>query len=268
MGDHPASMESKIYEWLTSQGYPLEMYVSRSFIQSGFRVIQSDYFDDAESGDSRELDVRASVQESIGDVLFRISFAVECKATPGKPWVLFTSKSRIADPARVAQRGCSEIARKLQDTLAHSKDIQSLPLFQIPDRAAYSITQAFTSGHDVAYDAAMSVSKAAGSLIRDANKYTSIGHPIALLTFPVIVVDAPVVEAYLDEHGEMIVSAVDSGVLIWRNPVMHNLLNMISIVQCDGIESFATTMRASCQAVMEFARSEIPKLPLIEQKPK
>lgn len=113
----------------------------------------------------------------------------------------------------------------------------------------------------------MSVSKAAGALIQDANKYTSIAPPIALLTFPVIVVDAPIVEAYLDDDGEMVVSAVDSGILIWRNPVMHNLLNMISIVRRDGVDSFAATMRASCASIVEFARSEISKLPLIEQKP-
>ncbi len=120
----------------------------------------------------------------------------------------------------------------------------------------------------MAYGAAMSVSKAAGALIKEANKYTSFGRPIALLTFPVIVVDAPIVEAFIDDDGEMVVSAVDSGVLIWRNPVIHNLLNIISIVRRDDVESFAATMWSSCKSIVDFAQLEMPKLPMIEHKRK
>ncbi len=129
MSENFSTMELKIHEWLALQGYPLEMYISKSFTRAGFRVIPSNYFHDTESGDSRELDVWATIQESVGEVLFRISFAIECKSTPGKPWVLFTSRHRMADPARIAQRGCSRIARKLQDVMAHNKDIQELSIF-------------------------------------------------------------------------------------------------------------------------------------------
>lgn len=264
-GSH--SMESKVHEWLTSQGYPLEMYVARTFNQSGFRVVQSDYFEDTESGDSREIDVNAFAQESVGDVLLRITFAIECKVTPSKPWVLFTQRRQLGDPARVAQRGCSKIGRKLVKTLAHNATVQALPLFQIPERPAYGITQAFTTGNDVAYVAAMSVSKAAGGQIRSANKHSSIGHPMCLLVFPVIVVDGQLVEAYLRDDGEMTVAAIDSGVLIWRNPVMHNLHNIITIIRRDCVESFATTMRESCATVFDVARNTIPKLANDREKP-
>ncbi|WP_145176710.1 hypothetical protein [Rubripirellula lacrimiformis] len=252
-------METKIHEWLSSQGYPLEMFASRSFDRAGFNVIQSDYFEDPVTGDSRELDLRASVQATFGEMFLRVSLAIECKSTPGKPWILFTNPSRIADPARVAQRGYSKLAKSFLNSMAHNKSMQNLPAFQVPERTAYSVTQAFTTGQDVAYSAAMSVSKAAGAMLADADRHTSMGERYALVAFPVIVIDAPLVEAFLNDAGEMVVSTVDSGILIWRNPVMHNLLNCISIVRRDSVDAFASDMHSSFISILEFAKNEIPK---------
>ena len=101
-------MEDRIHEWLESQGYPLEMQVAREFARNGFRVLQSDYYDDFESGDSREIDVVAHMQTMIGELLVRVEFVIECKASRDKPWVLFTQHRSFADPARVAQRVASK----------------------------------------------------------------------------------------------------------------------------------------------------------------
>ncbi len=55
--------------------------------QKGFRVVQSEYFSDPESGDSRELDVVALKQKEIKGVLFRISLLMD-KTAPGGVYLL------------------------------------------------------------------------------------------------------------------------------------------------------------------------------------
>ena len=257
MTDSQKPLEKKISEWLESQGYPLEMTVARSFMNSGYRVLQSDYFDDSESGDSRELDINASVQESIGDMLVRIKFVVECKSSD-RPWLLFTRPRLIAAPASVAQRGCSDLGRKFICELAQNEEIQSLPLFKVSDNPAYGVTQAFTSGNDVTYGAAMSVTKAAAAQIKDANKYTSLGRPYCLLVFPVIVTDAPMFNVDLDETAEPRLQPVKSGVLIWRNRVMHGLHNIINIVHRDNVDEFAKQMLPCCKTLFSYAKEIIP----------
>ena len=70
-------MEDKIRKWLETQGYPLEMRVAREFKSHGFRVLQSEYYTDPESGASRETDVIAHVQEELDGVLTRVAFVIE-----------------------------------------------------------------------------------------------------------------------------------------------------------------------------------------------
>jgi len=52
-------LKTKVEKWLNEQGYPLEMRVASVLQQGGFRVVQSEYFSDPETGDSRELDIVA-----------------------------------------------------------------------------------------------------------------------------------------------------------------------------------------------------------------
>ena len=90
-------LEKKIIEWLNSQGYPLEMAVAQLFRNSGFWVIQSDFYEDKESGKKREIDIVAHVSKQ-SEVLLPLNFGfsvgccVECKLGKDKPWLLLTSK--------------------------------------------------------------------------------------------------------------------------------------------------------------------------------
>jgi hypothetical protein len=258
--DESKSMEQRISDWLHSQGYPLEMFVAAEFSRSNFRVIVSEYYLDIESGDSREIDVVAHVQQGFDDVLVRIEFVIECKSSRDKPWVLFTRRRALADPARVAQRGASKLGHRLLMELASQKCVQDLALFSLPEQCAYGVTQAFTTGNDVAYGAAMSVAKAAAGETQEADEYTDRGQPICLIVFPVIVVDGHVAEAKLQPDGELHVQAINESVLVWRNPVMHGLHNMITIVRREEVSAYVSRMKESCSALLKIAEATVPKL--------
>ena len=132
MSQKSKSLESRITEWLETQGYPLEMVVAREFQSAGFRVLQSDYYSGPESNSSREIDVIAHLQEQVGSCLVRLSFCIECKSSQDKPWIIFTSAGvRLANPARVVQRASSLLGTLFLQKLARDNEIQSLNMFSI-----------------------------------------------------------------------------------------------------------------------------------------
>jgi Holliday junction resolvase len=117
--------KAKITAWLNEQGYPLEMRVASALQQRGYRVVQSEYFFDPESGDSREIDVVAFKQKKTNGVLFRISLLIECKRSTDKPWILFTSgATHLADPARVTQRAANSLGRHFLHEACQTPNVQ------------------------------------------------------------------------------------------------------------------------------------------------
>lgn len=250
-------MEDRIRDWLKSQGYPLEMRVARSFRAAGFQVIQSEFYEDVETGAQRETDVTARIDCHFPGVLARIEFVIECKSTPNKPWILFTAERLLADPARVVQRAGSKLGAKVLMRLCQRKDVQNLDLFQFHGRSAYGLTQAFTTGSDVTYAAATSVSNATAAEIKRANWYTSAGHPICYIVFPLIVVDAQLMEAYLKDDGEIAVNKVNSGTLVWRHRLVGEVHTIIGLIRSNQVETFATKMVDCCRRFFELSNEAI-----------
>lgn len=244
------SLKTKISKWLHQQGYPLEMWVASTVQKVGFRTVQSEYFRDPETGDPREVDVLAALQEQFPDVLFRISLLIECKLSSDKPWLLFTSKRiRLAGPARVAQRAANQLGRMYLDRVARQKDVQSIPIFSLPERPAYGVTQAFTTGRDVCHSAVTSVSKAAFSMVarldeakemRQKNLRFRLRYPnIISIILPVVVVDGQLFEVYLDDQMDTVVNEINSGTLLWRNPIVGMPHTIIRIISSAKFEKFA-----------------------------
>lgn len=253
-------MEKKIREWLQSQGYPLEMRVARLFRAQGFRIVQSEFYEDTETGTQRETDLTARIDYKFDGVNARIEFVVECKSTPDKPWILFTGGRGLANLARVAQRAASKLGTKALMRLCQRKDIQDLPQFQMHKHSAYGLTQAFTTGNDITYAAATSVSKATAAVIKEADMYTSFGYPLCLIVFPLIVIDAELVETYLKDHGEVAVNRIDSGTLAWRHRLVGEPHTIIRLLRIDEVESYAAEMIASCNKFFELARGTINEI--------
>lgn len=88
--NEPVPLKDRVATWLSEHGYPLEMKDARTLKQDGFGVVQSEYFDDPETGEPRETDVVA-YEQSVGSNRQTIfALIAECKSGRDKPWVLFT----------------------------------------------------------------------------------------------------------------------------------------------------------------------------------
>jgi hypothetical protein len=64
---------------------PFEIRVAEACAKSGLRVRQSDYYVDPVFDKPREIDVSASLQREVGEVLAKLSLSIECKADNSKP---------------------------------------------------------------------------------------------------------------------------------------------------------------------------------------
>jgi len=260
MPQNKTSLEQEVSAWLETQGYPLEMRVAKSFQATGARVIQSEYYTDPTTQESREVDVVVSWQDDIDDVFVRIALVIECKSSKNKPWVLFSSKdAKLADPARVAQRAASRLGRIGLSMLAHERAVQSLPLFQLPDTPGYSMTQAFTSGNDICYAAASAVANAALAMASEPDhQMTLLGRrDFFEVIFPVLVTEARLFAATLEEGSSVSVREQSSGILLWRNPLVGMPHTIIHVVTLPALQDFVDVAVKTADRLLTMCRGEL-----------
>jgi hypothetical protein len=253
-----SELESKIKSWLDDQGYPLEMRVACAFRRAGFRVLQSEYYADPTSGVQREIDVVAHVDRRFEKLLVRIEFVVECKSSKSKPWVMFcASDQRLANPARVAQRTASEIGSDALLSLAQRKDVQDLDLFSVAHPPAYGITQAFTSGADVAYAALTTVAAAAAAAAIEADQYSKLASPFAKIVFPAIAIEGKLFSCVLQDDASISVSESQHGTLLWRNQFAGEPHTIVTLLVDGELSDFAGRAFIAASKFLSLCESEM-----------
>ena len=252
-------IDAEVLKWLQGQGYPLEMLVAKSFRRAGFRVIQSEYYVDPDLKTEREIDLVAWRTKISSEFTARIDMSVECKASSDKPWVLFTSEdTRISRGASVAQRAASRLGHSLLRRFTDREEIRGLPLFDLPERPGYGLTQAFTSGQDVAFAAASSAAKAALHSAVQADSHTRVvPGPVVQVSFSGVVIDGRLFECFLDESENMRVEEVDSGVLLWRNPVVGEPHTIIHISTVRSLDALATAVNETASGLLDYGWADI-----------
>ena len=219
-------LESKVRSWLDEHGYPLEMEIARAMQLAEFGVVQAEYVEDADTGTARETDIIA-YEESRGENCRVLSaVTVECKSQKSKPWVLFTNPGSYPPYLSVSRRATSERGRNVLRAISNRSEVQTLLPFALPKRTAYGVTIALRDNQDLAYQALNSVAKAALGIVARLSAVES-GNLIPI-AFPIVVIEAPLFESYLDESGTLMVEPVETGFLIWRNPVIdkHSLIQI------------------------------------------
>ena len=77
-------------------------------------------------------------------------------------------------------------------------------------RIGFSITQAFTEGQDVTYEAIHSAIKASLALYNDNENQKKWKIPF-LFAFPVIITASPLFECYLDNDGDIKLQEISEG---------------------------------------------------------
>ncbi|WGS50871.1 hypothetical protein LFL96_05035 [Paraburkholderia sp. D15] len=253
------NLETRLTRWLETQGYPLEMLVAQTFQQRGARVIQSDYYVDLKTAENREVDVVASWQRDLDDVIVRVCLMTECKESKDKPWILFVSEDvGLAGPARVVQRAASRLGRIALKNLGRKKKVQEISLFQLPPEPGYSITQAFTSGNDVCYAAASAVANASAARANEPDSQIGARGEVHFLEiiFPVVVTNSRLFAAKLEADGSISLQEIIEGVLVWRNPLLGAGHTIIHVVTSNALGDFASRAQASADQLLDMFAGE------------
>jgi hypothetical protein len=87
-------LHGKVFDWLTKQGYFLEMRVAKALADSGFSVSLFESYVDPKSAAVRQIDVAASLTREVAGITVSVALLVECKYCRGKPWVILASPRR------------------------------------------------------------------------------------------------------------------------------------------------------------------------------
>jgi hypothetical protein len=263
--DSEKSLEDKILDWLESQGYPLEMRVASSLTKANFWVRQSQYYLDPETNVSREIDVIATKTDILG--FLEIDFLIECK-TSSKPWLLFTSEETLNNYNRLFAFGVlSNAAKKvLVDHMFDSitkelfeEQIFSLPWFKKEGRVAYGMTQAFTSGSDVAYKASINTLKAALSRKIEIENERSRQYPL-LFAFPVIVVEGQLFECYLNQNASIAVQEVEQSFFHFPTNIVGNVGTCIRVISAASMQNFCHDASELSERIMDLLKEDIEEI--------
>jgi hypothetical protein len=141
-----------------SEGYPTEFRAASLFQRHGFAASQGHYVEGANEELKREIDVLASATIPTEFRFLRISYVVECKWSADKPWIIFTSPTKIMAPsALIAQTISSKLGAAALWIAAGSETLSRLATFSTPKRGGFGGRQAFSKGSDQFYSAVQSV---------------------------------------------------------------------------------------------------------------
>jgi len=223
------SLESKIKKWLSKTGYSLEMRVAKHFSSKGFRVTQSDYYIDFESGQKREIDIIARtydwyeppIELSISEV--EIFANIECKAHQNQPWVFFKGdQNSIHDfETPLSNSDAQTLLNKTRTSLGNTH------FYQMAKSATNGVTQALcNTKQDIPYKAIMSALKSAegktiAELEFEKDKEAAGGideYRYSACIFPIVITDAKLFEVSLTEAGEISVKEVGYSAVATRYP--------------------------------------------------
>jgi hypothetical protein len=229
--------------WLNEQGYPTEFKTANVCSNHGFRVWQGSHVRDPNTNIPREIDVLATADYLFEDHLIRVEHVIECKWSRDKPWIVFTSHTgRMASSACVAQTIGNLLGSAAIWMLAGDARLHTLDVFYTPERPGFGGRQAFSKNIDLFYSAVSATAELSHFLASkgDPKNFQNDAAPRNLvLTFPVVVVEGLLYEAYFDESADGISLEEKRRVrLHWRGAPSSDLITTIDIVSLDHLDEF------------------------------
>lgn len=235
-------LKSKVKEWISKEGYPLEFKTANIFKRSMFSVHQGGYVKDFKTNTPRELDVVAERTYNVGGGFLRIQYIIECKWTGNKPWVIFSDRnSRITPGACIAQSIGSHAGEATLWMLADDEEIQDLSIFHTPFRPGFNGRQAFSNQSDLVYSTLQSVMSACYS----EKKFYDSGNialqsktHFAVIILPIIVIDGELFEAFSNEKGDIEIEERKMMRLHWKGAEAWEMHSTIDIVTINHLQEY------------------------------
>jgi hypothetical protein len=260
------ALAEKVKNWLSEQGFPLEFRTAAAFQSAGIRVLQGFYVTDQSSGLSREIDILAKISVSAAPYL-EIGIVVECKWSRDKPWVVFTSRSTIMAPeACIAQTMGSSLGRAAMHCLASDEGLGRLAIFSCEGRNGFSGRRALVRERDTDHFYA-AVQGVVGKALTYAHVFDRRARKpgempaSGCVTFPMIVVEGDLFEAYYDAEDKSVgVVPADIVRLHWRGAEAKQWISTVDIVRFSALERVIAQRRQEFERLAAAIDATVAKL--------
>lgn len=227
------SLIEGIAEWLDEGGYPLELYIAKVLTKLRFHVTKSPLFSDVESDKAREIDLVASYYaRNRFKQNLEFKLVIECKKSANAFVILSDQDQResvleqvLYGNLRVRSRDDMFVAFPF---LNRKKNPFESSILSASCRPGYTIVQAHQKGDANIYAEVFKLAKAwqhetartieqrdrwlQESALREESKNQFYAH------LPVLVVDAPLVEVFLDDEGNTQIHERPAGAIRIRRP--------------------------------------------------
>ena len=245
-------LKKKIEDWLVSQGYPLEMRVAAEWRNGGFGVTQAHYYSDPENATLREIDIVASCEDWTGCI--NIEFVTECKVSKKNLWLLFSSKHMLEGFNRLFGYCINSESARTKLIKKGIDPIMGLPWMKKMGRTAYGMTQAFTTGEDVTFEASTSVLKAA---IARKKVFDSQDWKPFVFVFPAIVVDGLVFNCFLDDAGQLSIEPVEDAFFFFPWNVSGEVGTCIRVLSLESLPRYVAEAKLVAERITKLLEKDI-----------
>lgn len=228
------------------------MFVSQKFRESKFSISQSIYYYDFELNINREIDVLAHKSIFIEDTFASIDYIIECKSSD-KPWLLFSTKREgTYDPIIESERYFhNKNAFPLIVHLSSEDLVKKLyPFYFEFPMIGYGLTQAFTSGNDLAYKAITTLSKYCDSTKKESEIRNNTDGKIII---PILVIDNLLFEITLSENYELKIESKEICYLYFNH-------FSIIILTKSYLDKFCKLANNSSEWLMEYCKSNLKNI--------
>lgn len=260
-------MEEKLLGWLAKHGFPLEMRLAQNLGERNFRVTQSDYYSDFESGTPREIDLLGRLYDhyepskEAGIVEVELFCAIECKAA-SNPWIVF--KQTKARHWSTDSAISSVLGARLLNFSRNSLKNSSIECCGA--NAGHGVREAF-SENDRAFAAVMSALKAAEATVAAETakqiafqkEHVQERSVYAAIAFPVVANSSPLFEYTLDSDGTPVLQQVKLSSVVSRYPRRNENAREGAIVYIVTEEAWPQFM----DGVVEYLELTKPGLPAL-----
>lgn len=245
----------KIIQLAQKSGFDAELRAASIARKAGFSVRQSIYFNDKDEGKGRELDLQATTvahnTHTDPKIWCSVELSIEVKKTQ-EPFIFFTSVRETVERGE----GYAMIR------FTHNVDNKVLPVGRLdsrkplsrPVRLARTYVGAKNGGQSQIFSGVISAVKAALHSQETCEEvYNDTSRDIVLFV-PMMVVDGPICEVYLDEDsGELKASEVDEVVYV-QNYMSENygeVTSQVVVVTMDRFERILPAYAAWATSVKE-----------------
>lgn len=230
------SLDNKILKWINKGGFPLELKAIKILKNIGYSIGQSINYLDSQTNNPREIDIMAYKYYKLNNTWLTITLTIECKYSPDKPWIGFSSiDNRFDIKDTIVHRFSNKVGKDYLNELVNDDLVKSLLLFKTEDLRCFNVTRAFSDNLDMAYSATTSVINATQAFVNKANKLKRI----IRIFFPIVLVDGLIYNCFLNEQDEIEIKKEGMLKLITTNSFESKSFNFIDIISLDMFESIA-----------------------------